>query len=149
MVPFFDPSSRACAPLIVAAAIASAGDIFMCVHANERTNGMLLVGELPGGLALKLQHGQQLRGKVERLLQAAGYSLTPVEDAHLCCGSAGTNSLLQPETANELRVRKLGALEAGTPRWIATANIGCLTHLQGATQTPVRHWIELIDTAQA
>ena len=96
-----------------------------------------------------LQHGQQLRGKVERLLQAAGYSLTPVEDAHLCCGSAGTNSLLQPETANELRVRKLGALEAGTPRWIATANIGCLTHLQGATQTPVRHWIELIDTAQA
>jgi len=96
-----------------------------------------------------LQHGQQLRGKVERLLQAAGYSLTPVEDAHLCCGSAGTNSLLQPETANELRTRKLGALEAGTPRWIATANIGCLSHLQGATQTPVRHWIELIDTAQA
>jgi glycolate oxidase iron-sulfur subunit len=96
-----------------------------------------------------LQHGQQLRGKVERLLQAAGYSLTPVEDAHLCCGSAGTNSLLQPETANELRARKLGALEAGTPHWIATANVGCLSHLQGATQTPVRHWIELIDTAQA
>jgi glycolate oxidase iron-sulfur subunit len=96
-----------------------------------------------------LQHGQQLRGKVERLLQAAGYSLTPVDDAHLCCGSAGTNSLLQPETANELRARKLGALQAGAPQWIATANIGCLSHLQGATQTPVRHWIELIDAAQA
>jgi glycolate oxidase iron-sulfur subunit len=96
-----------------------------------------------------LQHGQQLRGKVERLLQAAGYSLTPVEDAHLCCGSAGTNSLLQPETANELRARKLDALQAGTPQWIATANVGCLSHLQGAAQTPVRHWIELIDAAQA
>jgi len=94
-----------------------------------------------------LQHGQQLRGKVERLLQAAGYSLTPVEDAHLCCGSAGTYSLLQPETANELRARKLGALQAGAPRWIATANVGCLSHLQGAAQTPVRHWIELIDGA--
>jgi len=96
-----------------------------------------------------LQHGQQLRGKVERLLQAAGYPLTAVEDAHLCCGSAGTNSLLQPEIANELRARKLAALQAGAPSWIATANIGCLSHLQGAAATPVRHWIELIDAAQA
>jgi glycolate oxidase iron-sulfur subunit len=96
-----------------------------------------------------LQHGQQVRGKVERLLQAAGYSLSPVEDAHLCCGSAGTYSLLQPDTANELRARKLDALQAGAPQWIATANVGCLTHLQGAAATPVRHWIELIDTAQA
>jgi len=95
-----------------------------------------------------LQHGQQLRGKVERLLQAAGYSLTRVDDAHLCCGSAGTYSLLEPETANELRARKLAALQAGAPRWIATANVGCLSHLQGAALTPVRHWIELIDTAQ-
>jgi glycolate oxidase iron-sulfur subunit len=96
-----------------------------------------------------LQHGQQLRGKVEGLLQAAGYALAQVEDAHLCCGSAGTYSLLQPATANELRARKLAALQAGAPRWIATANVGCLSHLQGATQTPVRHWIELVDTAQA
>jgi glycolate oxidase iron-sulfur subunit len=96
-----------------------------------------------------LQHGQQVRGKVERLLQAAGYSLTHVDDAHLCCGSAGTYSLLQPETANELRARKLAALQAGAPRWIATANVGCLSHLQGEAQTPVRHWIELIDIAQA
>jgi glycolate oxidase iron-sulfur subunit len=96
-----------------------------------------------------LQHGQQLRGKVERLLQAAGYLLAPVEDAHLCCGSAGTYSLLEPETANELRARKLDALQAGVPQWIATANVGCLSHLQAAAQTPVRHWIELVDAAQA
>ena len=92
-----------------------------------------------------LQHGQQLRGKVEALLGAAGYELTLVDDAHLCCGSAGTYSLLQPDIAAELRARKLAALTAGAPDVIATANIGCLAHLQGATQTPVRHWIELLD----
>jgi glycolate oxidase iron-sulfur subunit len=92
-----------------------------------------------------LQHGQQLRGKVEVLLRAAGYELTPVDDAHLCCGSAGTYSLLQPDIATELRSRKLNALSAAAPDVIATANIGCLAHLQGATATPVRHWIELLD----
>ena len=96
-----------------------------------------------------LQHGQQIRGKVERLLQSAGYSLTAVNDAHLCCGSAGTYSLLHAPIANELRDRKLAALQAGAPRWIATANIGCLSHLQAAAATPVRHWIELLDTSQA
>jgi glycolate oxidase iron-sulfur subunit len=63
-----------------------------------------------------LQHGQQIRGKVEALLQRVGYELTPVRDAHLCCGSAGTYSLLQPEIANELRGRKLAALEEGAPQ---------------------------------
>ena len=92
-----------------------------------------------------LQHGQQLRGSVEALLAKAGYALTAVDDAHLCCGSAGTYSLLQPAISGELRGRKLAALEAGRPGVIATANIGCLAHLQGATATPVRHWIELID----
>jgi len=92
-----------------------------------------------------LQHGQQLRGQVEALLRAAGYQLTPVDDAHLCCGSAGTYSLLQPEIAVELRSRKLAALTAGAPDVIATANIGCWAHLQGASPTPVRHWIELLD----
>jgi glycolate oxidase iron-sulfur subunit len=92
-----------------------------------------------------LQHGQQLRGKVEALLVKAGYQPTPVNDAHLCCGSAGTYSLLQPEISAELRARKLAALEAGQPEVIATANIGCLTHLQGGTARPVRHWIELVD----
>jgi len=92
-----------------------------------------------------LQHGQQLRGKVEGLLVAAGYTLAPVDDAHLCCGSAGTYSLLNPSLANELRARKLAALQAGGPRSIATANIGCLSHLQTAAAVPVRHWIELLD----
>jgi len=92
-----------------------------------------------------LQHGQQLRGRVEALLAKAGYTLTAVNDAHLCCGSAGTYSLLHAQISGELRGRKLGALEAGRPDVIATANIGCLTHLQGGTATPVRHWIELLD----
>jgi len=94
-----------------------------------------------------LQHGQQLRGKVEALLARVGYELTPVRDAHLCCGSAGTYSLLQPQIAAELRARKLAALEEGAPQAIATANIGCLAHLQAPTATPVRHWIELVDAA--
>ena len=72
-----------------------------------------------------------------------------MRDAHLCCGSAGTYSLLQPEIAGELRSRKLAALEEGAPQAIATANIGCLMHLQAPTATPVRHWIELVDAALA
>jgi glycolate dehydrogenase iron-sulfur subunit len=96
-----------------------------------------------------LQHGQQIRGKVEALLTRVGYELTPVADAHLCCGSAGTYSLLHPDIAGELRARKLAALEEGAPQAIATANIGCLTHLQARSATPVRHWIELLDAALA
>ena len=92
-----------------------------------------------------LQHGQQIRGKVEALLERAGYELAAVEDAHLCCGSAGTYSLLQPAISRELRTRKLAALGKGEPDVIATANIGCLAHLQSATATPVRHWIELVE----
>jgi glycolate oxidase iron-sulfur subunit len=89
-----------------------------------------------------LQHALKIRGVAEQLLTAAGYRLTPVADPHLCCGSAGTYALLQPELAQRLRADKLAALAAGQPEVIATANIGCLTHLQGAL--PVRHWIELV-----
>ncbi len=96
-----------------------------------------------------LQHGQKIRGAVEALLDKAGYELTPVRDSHLCCGSAGTYSLLQPVLSMELRARKLDRLHEGLPRAIATANIGCLSHLQGGTATPVRHWIELLDEALA
>jgi glycolate oxidase iron-sulfur subunit len=90
-----------------------------------------------------LQHGQKLNGVVEKLLRDAGFTLTAVPDAHLCCGSAGTYSILQPALARELRDNKLRALESGSPQCIATANIGCLAHLQGASRVPVRHWIEL------
>jgi glycolate oxidase iron-sulfur subunit len=110
---------------------------------------MVTAGTRRGKVAFQspctLQHGQQIRGRVEVLLAKAGYEVTPVNDAHLCCGSAGTYSLLQPAIATELRSRKLAALQAPGPEVIATANIGCLAHLQGGTATPVRHWIELVD----
>ncbi|WP_454456860.1 glycolate oxidase subunit GlcF [Thauera phenylacetica] len=92
-----------------------------------------------------LQHGQRIRGTVESLLTAAGYALTPVRDAHLCCGSAGTYSILQPELSGRLRANKLDALLEGGAGRIASANIGCITHLQAGTDKPVLHWIELID----
>jgi len=92
-----------------------------------------------------LQHGQQLAGGVEVLLADAGFELTPVGEKHLCCGSAGTYSILQPEIAGQLKARKLGNLEAGAPEMIVTANIGCLTHLQSGTPIPVLHWVELLD----
>ncbi|HNV91708.1 glycolate oxidase subunit GlcF [Thauera sp.] len=93
-----------------------------------------------------LQHGQRIRGTVESLLTAAGYELTPVRDAHLCCGSAGTYSILQPELSGRLRANKLDALLEGGAARIASANIGCITHLQAGTDKPVLHWIELIDS---
>jgi glycolate oxidase iron-sulfur subunit len=96
-----------------------------------------------------LQHGQKIRGVVEDLLGVAGFNLVPVPEAHLCCGSAGAYSLLFPEIAEELRDRKLAHLQAGAPEVIATANIGCLTHLQAGTKMPVRHWIELLDSVSA
>ena len=94
-----------------------------------------------------LQHGQRVLGKVEMLLEATGLRLTGCADSHLCCGSAGTYSVLQPVLASELRTRKLANLEAGAPVVIASANIGCIAHLQAATSTPVKHWIELLDEA--
>ena len=94
-----------------------------------------------------LQHGQQIRGKVEGLLRAIGVEVRMCRDAHLCCGSAGTYSLLQPELARQLRERKLEALaDTGAAR-IVSANIGCIGHLQSGTAAPVEHWIELVDRA--
>ncbi|MBC8733500.1 glycolate oxidase subunit GlcF [Paraburkholderia sp. UCT2] len=92
-----------------------------------------------------LQHAQKLGGAVERILQQLGFDLTAVPDAHLCCGSAGTYSITQPVLAAKLRENKLNALESGKPDTIVTANIGCQTHLNGASRTPVRHWIELVE----
>jgi glycolate oxidase iron-sulfur subunit len=94
-----------------------------------------------------LQHGQKLSGGVEALLTQAGFELTAVAEKNLCCGSAGTYSILQPEIAGQLKTRKLGHLQAGAPELIVTANIGCLTHLQSGTAIPVRHWIEVLDAA--
>ena len=94
-----------------------------------------------------LQHGQKITGVVEALLSSAGFELVPVAEAHLCCGSAGTYSILQAEIATQLRDRKLSHLQASQPEVIATANIGCLTHLQSAASIPVQHWIALLDSA--
>ncbi|MFJ2682336.1 glycolate oxidase subunit GlcF [Pseudomonas sp. NPDC087342] len=92
-----------------------------------------------------LQHAQKLGGAVEAVLTRLGFNLTAVPDSHLCCGSAGTYSLTQPELARQLRDNKLNALESGQPELIVTANIGCQSHLASAGRTQVRHWIELVD----
>jgi len=95
-----------------------------------------------------LQHGQQLRGGVEKHLGALGFNVKTAScEAHLCCGSAGTYSVLQPKIAYELRDRKLGNLSEMNPEVIVSANIGCITHLQSGTATPVRHWVEVLDDA--
>jgi glycolate oxidase iron-sulfur subunit len=110
---------------------------------EKRSNPVRVAFQSP----CSLQHGQQIRGNVEALLRAAGHELTPVAEEHLCCGSAGTYSILQPELSSRLKERKLNALSEGEPQAIVTANIGCLAHLQGSASVPVRHWIELIDEA--
>ncbi|HEF4759627.1 TPA: glycolate oxidase subunit GlcF [Pseudomonas putida] len=94
-----------------------------------------------------LQHAQKLGGVVEAVLARLGFNLTFVPDSHLCCGSAGTYSLTQPELSRQLRDNKMNALESGYPEVIVTANIGCQTHLDGAGRTPVRHWIEVVEAA--
>ncbi|MGH8294449.1 MAG: heterodisulfide reductase-related iron-sulfur binding cluster, partial [Steroidobacteraceae bacterium] len=94
-----------------------------------------------------LQHGLKIRGVVEPLLERAGCTLTSVADGHLCCGSAGSYSLLQPAISRQLKANKIAALQAGAPDVIATANIGCLMHLASGAERPVRHWIELLAEA--
>jgi glycolate oxidase iron-sulfur subunit len=94
-----------------------------------------------------LQHAQKLGGAVESVLSRLGFNLTAVPDGHLCCGSAGTYSITQPELSLQLRDNKMNALESGKPQVIVTANIGCQTHLDSAGRTPVRHWIELVEDA--
>ena len=92
-----------------------------------------------------LQHGLQLKGDTEKLLRSLGFNITEPQDAHLCCGSAGTYSILQAQLSTQLRSNKLQALSDNSPDVIATANIGCLLHLQSGTQTPVKHWVEVLD----
>jgi len=95
-----------------------------------------------------LQHGQQLRGGVEQHLQALGFSVRMAAvESHLCCGSAGTYSVLNPRLAYQLRDRKLGHLQAQPQEVIISANVGCITHLQSGTQVPAKHWVEVLDAA--
>lgn len=106
----------------------------------------------PGVLAYHapctLQHGQKLKGGVEQGLAALGFQVrVALNESHLCCGSAGTYSVLHPDIAHTLRDRKLGHLAALQPQGIVSANIGCIQHLQSGTQVPVRHWVEVLDAA--
>jgi len=94
-----------------------------------------------------LQHGQSLSGVVEAILTRLGFTLTEVPDAHLCCGSAGTYSVLQPKISSQLLVNKLDALGSGGPQLIATANVGCQLHLGGQATVPVVHWLELLTSS--
>ena len=91
-----------------------------------------------------LQHGLKINGKIESLITALGHELVDFEDKHLCCGSAGTYSITQKAISRQLRSNKLNSIESQQPELIVTANIGCQTHLQGGTDTPVKHWLELL-----
>jgi glycolate oxidase iron-sulfur subunit len=94
-----------------------------------------------------LQHGQKLNGLTEDVLRGLGFELKPVVDSHLCCGSAGTYSILQPDLSRRLLKNKIKSLEATGAPTIATANVGCQLHLSTGTDNPVKHWIELVDEA--
>jgi len=97
-----------------------------------------------------LQHGQQLKGGVEKHLSDLGFEVkVSANEAHLCCGLAGTCSVLNPDISYTLRDRKLGHLDALQPTAILSANVGCITHLQSGTDVPVKHWIEVLDAALA
>jgi len=96
-----------------------------------------------------LQHAQRLAGSVENILRRLGFDIAPVRDGHSCCGSAGTYSIFQPELATELRSRKLKALLEANADAIASANIGCIAHLGSASETPVSHWIQIVDASLA
>jgi glycolate oxidase iron-sulfur subunit len=93
-----------------------------------------------------LMHGQKLGGSLQRVLDKVGIPMTKTTEDHLCCGSAGTYSLLQPDMSQRLLKRKLRALSIDDPEQIVTANIGCQLHLGSQADVPVRHWIELLDT---
>jgi glycolate oxidase iron-sulfur subunit len=97
--------------------------------------------------ACSLQHGQKVTRAPKELLMAAGFEVVEPRDAHLCCGSAGTYNLLQPEIATELKRRKVATIEATRPQLIAAGNIGCMMQIGAGTAIPVVHTAELLDWA--
>jgi glycolate oxidase iron-sulfur subunit len=121
-------------------------DWLPALQSKVRPEAAQALGQIAFHPPCTLQHGQQLRGGVEQHLGALGFSLkVATSESHLCCGSAGTYSVLNPDLSTQLRDRKLGHLNALAPQVITSANIGCITHLQSGTATPVRHWVELLD----
>jgi len=130
-------------------------DVSQVIAAESPALSTLLAARQPANSRIafhspcSLQHGLKIRGVVEGLLRDAGYELSAVPDGHFCCGSAGTYSILQPELSKQLLANKVKALESGAPMLVATANIGCLAHIEAglnaSSKIPIRHWIELID----
>lgn len=119
-------------------------DISEIIMAEDLSQLQVTPGKIAFQSPCSLQHGQKLDGAVESILIKLGFILTPVKDGHLCCGSAGAYSILQPEIADQLRTHKLGHLMQLQPDLIATANIGCLLHLQEKSSIPVVHWVQLL-----
>ena len=123
-------------------------DLVDTLRSKLSSDAVAKAGQIAFHPPCTLQHGQQLRGGVEKHLGALGFQIKVAScEANLCCGSAGTYSVLQPKIAYQLRDRKLGNLSEMKPAAIASANIGCITHLQSGTATPVRHWVEVLDDA--
>jgi len=94
-----------------------------------------------------MQHGQKIKDQPKRLLQAAGFTVVDVPEGHLCCGSAGTYNILQPEIAGKLKERKLANIEKTRPDLIAAGNIGCITQIASGTQVPILHTVEILNWA--
>jgi glycolate oxidase iron-sulfur subunit len=130
---------------------ALAKDVGEVIAAEREALAKLLAGRpaADGPIAYhppcSLRHGLKQKGIVEAVLREAGFTLAPVPDSHVCCGSAGTYSILQEELSGRLLANKVKALESGAPREICTANIGCLLHIETGASRPVSHWIELLD----
>ena len=97
--------------------------------------------------ACSIQHGQQIKVQPLALLRGAGFDVVEVPEGHLCCGSAGTYNIMQPEIASKLRDRKVANILSTQPQAIATGNIGCMTQIGSATQIPILHTVELLDWA--
>lgn len=134
---------------LAAAKKISAMSLDLCeVITRETVTGAPIKTRAPKKIAFHapctLQHGQQIHGNIETLLQRAGHTLCEVRDAHLCCGSAGTYALLQPKISAQLRRAKQTALTAGAPEIICTANVGCQLQLAQGINSPVVHWIEML-----
>lgn len=133
----------------IAALAADAGEVLSGLAAPEATNANADARpRIAFHAPCSLQHGLRGHKAVERLLGERGFELTAVRDPHLCCGAAGTYAVQQPELSRQLRANRIAALQAGAPTAIATANIGCLLHLQQTADVPVRHWLELLDEAE-
>ncbi len=128
-----------------------AKDVGQVVAAERDALAKLLAGKAPVADPIayhapcSLQHGLKQKGIVEAILRDAGFTLTPVPDSHVCCGSAGTYSILQPALSHQLLANKVKALESGGPAALCTSNIGCLLHIESGASRPMSHWIELLD----